>query len=66
MGTSDFQRAIRSAFHNCVPLVEIPQTLGEGVAAIECLCDLRGIGARKLKENVRAHGENGARISAGY
>ena len=23
---------------------------------------MRGIGARKLKENVRAHGENGARI----
>src|SRR6202521_4066882 len=45
-------------FYNHMTSGQVFEELGKGFPSVERRCDLVGIGARKLKENMRAHCKN--------
>src|SRR5258708_3381903 len=58
-GHPNLHPAVRTTFHNTVSLMQISQAFRERFAAIECLRDVAGIDARKLKRDLGANREHG-------
>src|ERR1051325_3823669 len=54
----DFLRAQRAALYDHVALGKILQKLSQSLSAVERGSDLVGVGARKLKKDVCAHGHD--------
>src|SRR6266851_3655922 len=55
-GYNPFHPPLISRFYDHVPTRKIFEQLRERFSTVERHCDLLGIGARKLEENMRTHG----------
>src|ERR1700722_16390008 len=57
-GHDGFPPPLMAGFHDHVAARQVLQKFGERFAPVQSRCDLLSIGARELKENVRADREN--------